>query len=64
MICLNVCFALATLDDSTINDAVCLFAYPASIADNDTMYLREAMQQDDWAQFLQAMVKEINDHTQ
>lgn len=38
-------------------------AYPASIADNDTMYLQEAMRQPDRDEFLKAMVKEIEDHT-
>ena len=62
-ICICVCMSMAILDDRTLNDVVKLFAYPASIADNDTMYLREAMQQEDQAHFLEAMVKEINDHT-
>ena len=53
------------LDDGTINDVNKLHAHaiPASIADNDTMYLREAMQQTDKGEFLKAMVKEIEDHT-
>ena len=63
-ICFCICYGMAMLDDQTINNMVKLFAYPASIADNDTMYLREAMQQQDRTHFLEAMVKEINDHTQ
>ena len=62
-ICVCVCMSIAMLDDQTLNNVVKLFAYPASIADNDTMYLREAMQQEDRAHFLEAMVKEISDHT-
>jgi hypothetical protein len=38
-------------------------AIPASIADPDTMYLREALRQPDREEFLKAMVKEIEDHT-
>jgi Reverse transcriptase (RNA-dependent DNA polymerase) len=38
-------------------------ALAASIADQDTMYLREAMQQPDKQNFLEAMKKEIDDHT-
>ena len=62
-ICFCVCMSVAMLDDSTLNSVVKLFAYPASIADNDTMYLKEAMQQEDRVHFLDAMVKEIDDHT-
>lgn len=40
-----------------------LVAFPASLADPDTMYLNEAMKQDDRDEFLKAMVKEIEDHT-
>jgi histone deacetylase 1/2 len=39
-----------------------LFAFAAS-ADPDTMYLHEAMRQPDREQFIQAMKKEVNDHT-
>ena len=42
---------------------VAVFGFPASIADNDTMYLKEAMQQPDRGKFLEAMIKEIEDHT-
>ena len=51
--------SVAMLDNSTLNGVVKLFAYPASIADNDTMYLKEAMQQEDRVHFLDAMIKEI-----
>ncbi len=40
-----------------------LFAYTASIADADTMYLSEAMKQPDKDEFIKAMEKEIQDHT-
>src|SRR5210317_1869631 len=40
-----------------------LEAFPASVADNDTMYLAEAMRQDNKDKFLEVMVKEITDHT-
>jgi hypothetical protein len=33
------------------------------MADADTMYLKEAMKQNDKAKFLKAMTKEIDDHT-
>ena len=49
--------------DNTINESCKLFTYPATIADNDTMYLKEAMQQQDRQHFLEAMIKEIDDHT-
>ena len=53
------------LSDGSINELCKLSAHalPASIADNDTMYLREAMQQPDKDEFLKAMIKEIDDHT-
>ena len=53
------------LPDRSINNMckLCAHGLPASIADNDTMYLREAMQQEDKDEFLKAMVKEIEDHT-
>ena len=50
--------------DDTINKMTNLFtALPASIADNNTMYLQEAMAQEDKDKFLEAMIKEIEDHT-
>lgn len=39
-------------------------AFAASLADVDTMYLHEAMQQPDRDKFVTAMTKEIADHTQ
>lgn len=56
----NVCLMMV---DGTANINPALFAYPASIANNDTIYIREAMQQEDKGEFLKAMVKEIEDHT-
>jgi hypothetical protein len=51
-------------DDEQVNDTnPLLFAFAAS-ADPDTMYLREALKQPDRDQFLKAMQKEINDHTE
>ena len=63
MIALCMTMALFVLDDGTFNEHLKLFAYPASIADNDTMYIRQAMQQEDRYEFLQAMIKEVEDHT-
>lgn len=39
------------------------FANAATLADEDTMYLQQAMKADDKDQFLEAMAKEILDHT-
>ena len=36
----------------------------ASLANENTMYLKQAMQQHDKNKFLQVMTKEIEDHTQ
>jgi hypothetical protein len=44
-------------------DTILIFAYPASIAENVAMNMKEALQQEDRAEFLKAMVKEIDDHT-
>lgn len=46
-----------------VAEGIEMVAYPASIADNDTMYLKQAMQQPDRDKFLEAMIKEIEDHT-
>jgi histone deacetylase 1/2 len=58
----------ATLTADDDNETACddnplLFAFAAS-ADPDTMYLHEAMKQPDRNKFLEAMQKEINDHTE
>ena len=37
-----------------------LFAYKAT-TDPDTMYLHKAMKEPDWAEFVKAMLKEVND---
>ena len=39
-------------------------AFSATLADEDTMYLHQAQKQADWKQFNEAMVKEINDHSE
>jgi histone deacetylase 1/2 len=59
----------ATLTDGEDHDEFCteekhplLFAFAAS-ADPDTMYLHEAMRQPDRLQFIEAMKKEVTDHT-
>ena len=39
------------------------FAFSATLADEDTMYLNQAKKEPDWKQFHEAMVKEIKDHT-
>lgn len=54
---------LGQLDDNSLNELCQYVAFPASLADEDTMYLSEAMRQKDKAQFLEAMIKEITDHT-
>ena len=59
----HVTNTLARLHDNSLNELCQLFAYPASMADTDTMYLHEAMRQEDKEEFLKAMVKEIEDHT-
>ena len=55
--------AMAEADMNKVTELSHLFSYPASIADNDTMCLRKALQQEDRNKFLKAMVKEIEDHT-
>ena len=40
------------LDDNSINELCKIVAYPASISDQDTMYLSEALRQDDRDEFL------------
>ena len=59
----HVMNVVVRLDDNSINELSKIVAYPASIADQDSMYLSEAMKQDDRDEFLKAMVKEIHDHT-
>jgi len=39
------------------------FAFSATLADEDTMYLNQAKKEPDWKQFHEAMIKEIKDHT-
>jgi hypothetical protein len=50
-------------DMDCLLDTIPIFVYPASITDNNTMYMNEALQQDDRAEFLKAMVKDVDDHT-
>jgi hypothetical protein len=50
-------------DKTACDDNPLLFAFAAS-ADPDTMYLHEAMKQPDRNKFMEAMQKEINDHTE
>jgi hypothetical protein len=59
----HVAITLSQLEDNSINGLCQLFAYSASIADTDTMYLHQALRQPDKDEFLAAMVKEIEDHT-
>ena len=59
----HVSAVLGQLDDNSLNELCKFVAFPASLADEDTMYLSEAMRQDDKSKFLEAMIKEINDHT-
>ena len=40
------------------------YAYAATQADPDMMTLKQAMQELDAYEFLEAMIKEINDHVQ
>jgi hypothetical protein len=47
---------LSRLHDDSVNEVTRFVAYPASLADNDTMYLNEAMKQPDKDKFLEAMV--------
>lgn len=53
--------AMTDIDLELLDQAI--NAFPASLADNDTMYLKQALQQVDRAKFLEAMIKEIADHT-
>lgn len=39
------------------------FAFAATAADEDTMYLHQARKEPDWNEFHKAMVKELKDHT-
>ena len=66
IVCLAVyvCAVTGRLLDGTINEPTSLYAQSASITDNDTMYLQEAMNQPDKEKFLEAMIKEIEDHNQ
>ena len=59
----HVIKVVSRLDDNSLNALSQLVAYPASIADADTMYLQQAMKQEDRDEFLKAMIKEIEDHT-
>ncbi len=54
---------LALLDDKDLNKPCNFVAFPASLANEDTMYSTEALKQKDKGKFLEAMVKEIEDHT-
>ena len=62
-IAIHVSLVVMTLSDNSVNQLCQFVAYPASIADADTMYLQEAMRQPDKDEFLKAMIKEIEDHT-
>ncbi|MDA3833359.1 MAG: reverse transcriptase domain-containing protein [Spirochaetales bacterium] len=59
----HVTNVLSRLDDNSLNELTNLLAFPASLADSDTMYLNDALKQPDKDKFLEAMVKEIDDHT-
>ena len=59
----HVVAVLAKLDDNSLNELCRLVSFPASLADNDTMYLTQALKQEDKDKFLEAMVQEIHDHT-
>jgi hypothetical protein len=59
----HVVAVLARLDDNSVNELCRLVSFPASLADNDTMYLAEALKQTDKDKFLEAMIQEIHDHT-
>jgi hypothetical protein len=59
----NVVNVVTRLSDNSINELSHLAAFPASIADPDTMYLGQALKQPDRDEFLKAMIKEIDDHT-
>ena len=39
------------------------FAFAATAADEDTMYLHQARKEEDWKEFHKAMIKELQDHT-
>jgi hypothetical protein len=59
----HVIAVLAKLDDNSLNELCQLLSFPASLADNDTMYLTDALKQEDKDKFLEAMIQEIHDHT-
>ncbi len=48
------------LDDGTMNPSHS-FAFPATLADNDTYYYSQAMQQPDHSDFIKGMVNEVDD---
>jgi len=48
------------LDDGSMNQSYS-FAFPATLADNDTYFYSQAMQQPDRQDFIKAMVKEVDD---
>lgn len=52
--------SMQQLDDGTLNTSQS-FVFPATLADNETYYYSQAMQQPDHADFIKAMVKEVND---
>ncbi len=53
---------LAKFYDRTANELCHLFAFASSLADHDTMYLKESAAQADRDKFVEAMVKEVEDH--
>ncbi len=59
----HIVAVLAQLDDNSLNVLCKLVSFLASLSDNDTMYLAQAMKQDDKEKFLEAMCQEIYDHT-
>jgi hypothetical protein len=52
--------SLQKLEDGTINHSHS-YAFPATLADNDTYFYSQAMQQSDCQEFIKAMVKEVDD---
>ena len=54
-------YSIAMLADKTFNEFH-PFCYSASLADQDTMYLDQAMKEPDADKFIDAMEKEVADH--
>ncbi len=58
----QVTATLPKLHDGSSNKLCHYFAFASSLADNDTMHLKEAMAQPNRDKSLEAMFKEIEDH--